>query len=88
MATKAPSKPGSPVEKTEPTPTPATDAPAQTSKPMRKAVMQKTVTIPLGAELEKLLDSNSAKVEAEYGFKPTQAQSITTLINQLLKAAK
>ena len=82
----APSKPGTPTEKTaDPGDYEMTIvAPPGKSKPAKRVKAQKTITIPLSAELEALLESNAAKVEREFGFRPTAAQSIATLIKALL----
>ena len=63
---------------------PSKPTPSETTTPEVKAKKQKTITITLSAELEALLESNAAKVEAAYGFTPTAAQSIATLIKALL----
>ena len=63
---------------------PSKPTPSETTAPEAKAKKQKTITIPLTPDLEALLESNAAKVEREFGFRPTAAQSIATLIKALL----
>jgi len=84
----APSKPGTPTEKTaDPGDYEMTIvAPPGKSKPAKRVKHQKTITIPLTQELEVRLRTNAAKVEAAYGFTPTAAQSIAMLVDALVKS--